>query len=212
MSQSDQLPDDLDVDSIVRLIPLACEGNLNARSEICRQVQGQLEVLAKAQIDERFKTKIAASDIVQLTMTRMINGIADFRGATKAEFYAWLTAILKNEIRSGRRNLLRDRRDARREQSLIDERGQLIDPVASLATPGTNAIRKEKLERFKQAINKLPPDYATVIELRGLQELPFQQVAERMNRTVDAVSKLFSRALIKLHEELNQIDDSQVRP
>jgi RNA polymerase sigma-70 factor (ECF subfamily) len=122
-----------------------------------------------------------------------------------------------NEIRSTRRDLLRQRRDIRRERSLgigqsnedpTNQKAQPLDAADDLLTPATEALRRERLVRFHQALAKLPEDYAKVITWRGLEELPFNEVALRMDRSVDAVTKLFSRALIKLNEELNDLDES----
>jgi RNA polymerase sigma-70 factor (ECF subfamily) len=48
------------------------------------------------------------------------------------------------------------------------------------------------------AIAQLPPDYREVVVLRHLEELPFAEVAARMERTVDSVQKLWVRALVNL--------------
>ncbi len=47
-----------------------------------------------------------------------------------------------------------------------------------------------------------------MVQLRGIDELSFAEIAQRMKRSVDAVSKLWSRALVKLSVELKEINDS----
>jgi RNA polymerase sigma-70 factor (ECF subfamily) len=44
----------------------------------------------------------------------------------------------------------------------------------------------------------LPVDYRDVLMLRNLQSLPFEEVAERMNRSVGATRMLWLRAIEKL--------------
>jgi RNA polymerase sigma-70 factor (subfamily 1) len=148
-----------------------------------------------------------ASDIVQLTMARMIVGFADFRGSTSAEFYSWLNAILKNEVLTLNRDMHRHRRDVRREQPL-EEGGPEFAKALNQESPETVLLRNEKLKRFREVVKHLPSDYATIIELRGLREMPFKEVAESMNRSVDAVTKLWTRALVKLSDELAKLDES----
>ena len=129
------------------------------------------------------------------------------QGSTSAEFYGWLNSILKNEVHSTRRDLQRQRRDIRREI----EQGSDIHAGISLpneATPEKLLQQQEKLARFEAVIKQLSPDHAEVIELRSIQELPFEEVAKRMDRSVNAVSKLWNRAVIALQQELSKLDDS----
>lgn len=198
---------EIDLVSISQLVGAAKVGDSDAHSEICRQVQGQLNTMAKRQLDDGLRRKLNPSDIVQATLTRMVQGFDDFRGSTSAEFYSWLNSILRNEVNSTRRNLQRDRRDVRRENEPAED-GPSIDHQGKQETPAAAALRQEKLARFRQVIKRLPPDYAQVIELRSIQELPFADVAVQMDRSVEAVSKLWGRALVKLQQELSQIDDS----
>ncbi len=200
---------EIDVESISALMPDARRGDQLARDEICRQVQEYLTYAASRKLDDRLSAKLNPSDIVQLTMTRMIQGFEKFRGQTTAELYGWLNTILHNEINSVRRDLNRECRDVRREQSFASEEEVNITPRNDSAqTPSTFALRSERLDRFHQVMLKLPPDYAEVIRLRSLQELAFQQVAEQMGKTQHSVTKLWYRAIVRLQEELERLDES----
>lgn len=195
----------VDLISISQLVHLARDGDRQAHSEICRQIQPGLTRMAENQLHRNLRAKISPSDIVQATMTRMICGFADFRSSSSAEFYSWLNTILKNEIRTTRRDLLRQRRDVRREQSTaISEPAEV---TGTGQTPSSILSRDETIHRFRKVLQHLPQDYATVIQLRGIDERPFSEVAARMNRSVEAVSKLFHRALVSLQKELSKLDE-----
>ena len=101
----------------------------------------------------------------------------------------------------------RQRRDIRRE---IEQRSDIHAgiPLRSEATPEKLLQQQEKLARFESVIKQLSPAHAEVIQLRSIQELPFEEVAKRMDRSVNAVSKLWNRAVIALQEELSKLDDS----
>ena len=202
----DQTPE-IDIVSMSQLVDAAREGDAAAHSEICRQVQGQLNRMADKQLDAGLRRKLNPSDIVQATLTRMVQGFSDFRGSTSAEFYGWLNSILKNEVHSTRRDLQRQRRDIRRE---IEQRSDIHAGISlrSEATPEKLLQQQEKLARFESVIKQLSPAHAEVIQLRSIQELPFEEVAKRMDRSVNAVSKLWNRAVIALQEELSKLDDS----
>ena len=48
----------------------------------------------------------------------------------------------------------------------------------------------------------LPPDYRDVILFRHVQAMPFEKIAERMNRSSGAVRMLWLRALKQLRSQL----------
>ena len=201
---------DSNSNSISRLVPLAKNGDGAAHNEICKQVQSYLHVMADRQLDAGLRRKMNPSDIVQMAMTRMYNGLNDFRGQSRPEFYAWLNQILRNEINTTRRDLRRAKRDVGREKEITEEDGNYGGPMMTdpNLTPSSQAIQAEKLRQFNTALQTLPPDYATVIQLRSLDELPFKEVAVKMNKSYDAVTKLWYRAIVKLQDELDRMNDS----
>ena len=60
----------------------------------------------------------------------------------------------------------------------------------------------EEVVLLADALEHLPPDYREVILLRNLEGLPFDAVAERMDRTIHSVKNLWARALGKLRDSL----------
>lgn len=198
---------EIDLGTMSQLVDAARGGSTAAHSEICRQVQTHLARMAAKHLDGALRRKLNPSDIVQATMARMVQGFGDFRGSSSKEFYGWLNAILVNEVHCTRRNLQRQKRDVRRETELGSKVIQDVAQAAS-ALPEQRLIENEALETFRDVITRLPPDYAQVIELRSLQELPFEEIAVQMGRTTNAVSKLWGRALVRLQEELARADES----
>ena len=95
--------------------------------------------------------------------------------------YGWLNAILRNELNNVRRDHHRDKRDLNREQHLTHN-SQMPQPALHdpALTPSSEAMRSEMLATFHKTLEQLPPDYATVIRLRSLEELPFREVAETL--------------------------------
>ena len=60
----------------------------------------------------------------------------------------------------------------------------------------------ERAVRLAEALGRLSADYREVLVLRNFEELPFQEVAERMGREVKAVRMLWIRALAALAKQL----------
>jgi RNA polymerase sigma factor (sigma-70 family) len=62
----------------------------------------------------------------------------------------------------------------------------------------------EKRQALRKALTALPEDYRLAIELRSLEGLPFEEVGRALGRTAAAASKLWSRAIVKLAEEISR--------
>jgi RNA polymerase sigma-70 factor (ECF subfamily) len=194
----------LDLESLSILVPLAKDGNKDAQNQILKQVQDVLTKLARQQFQADLRQRQNPSDVVQLTLTRMINGFDDFRGTTENELYAWMKTILKNELHVARRHQQQAKRDARRDRKQTDnsDAPAYIGGVDPELTPSSEAINKEKVQLLRNAMSRLSPEFQQVIQLRSLEEKPFQEIAEIMNKSYDAVAKIWQRAVVQLENEL----------
>lgn len=206
-------PLDLDLDTVRILVGRAKAGDDDAHSLLARQVQSYLQVMADRNMPAILRDHQNVSDIVQQTMIQMINGIGKFRGESTREFYGWLNRILKNESNKAARDLTRQKRDVRKTESLegaeVGFRNQ--GAVDQNPSPRSEMIANERIALFHQAMERLSENDAKVIRLRSLEEMPFKEIAQEMDRSVDAVSKLWVRAMAKLQDEIGEIGrDSQI--
>jgi len=60
----------------------------------------------------------------------------------------------------------------------------------------------EQAEALRRALERLPDDYRQVVTLRYQEGRPFAEIAERMQRSENAVRKLWFRAIERLQQEL----------
>jgi len=190
-----------------RLLRLSREGDAAAAGQLLDMYRGYLKFLARLQIDERLRGKVDASDIVQETCLQAHRAFGQFRGATEAEFLAWLRRILASRLTDLlRRYYTNQGRDVRLERSLTDDLDRSSHGVEALAgsgsTPSANAIRREQAVLVADALEQLPDHYREVVVLRHVQQLTFPQIAERMGRPLDSVKHLWARALAALHRML----------
>ena len=98
-------------------------------------------------------------------------------------------------------------RDIRLERQLADELDQSSrflegGLVGRESSPSQRASRREQAVLLADALDQLPPDYREVLILRHLESLTFPEIAERMERSVDSVEKLWVRALPRLRHVL----------
>jgi RNA polymerase sigma-70 factor (ECF subfamily) len=156
------------------------------------------------------KSKVDASDLVQQTLLEAHRGLANFRGTTEGEWLAWLKRILShNAADFVRRYHGVEKRCAAREVSLAaPDDSQLPAPQLSDGgpTPSQLIMQKEMQLQVADAVARLPEDYQEVVILRNLQQLPFDEVAERMGRSRPAVQMLWMRAIRKLQDVLSEAE------
>jgi len=195
------------VDSIEfrRVMLEAQAGSNSAMGELIRSCQGYLLLVAKQELGSNLQAKMGASDAVQSALVQAKQHIEQFRGRSRAELLAWLRKILRNEINAAQRRFLAEQRDVRREiPTSQDSQQHAVGPVADdRPSPCTEAILAEEALMLRNALRGLPTEYRTIVLLRNWERLPFDEIGRRMNRTTDAVKKLWTRALARLQKQLN---------
>jgi RNA polymerase sigma-70 factor, ECF subfamily len=174
-----------------------------------------LGLLARLQVEPRFRAKFDASDIVQQTLLEAVKDWPKFRGGTEAELAAWLRQILAHVLlHEVRRYGGAQHRDIGREVSLEEALAESSRRLgAALAAPGSSpserAGRHELELRLADALARLPADYAEIILLRNVEGLSHEEAAARMERGVGAVRMLWFRALARLRQELDLTPDAR---
>lgn len=204
--EPDGIAHQADVSLITQLIQRSRAGNEQARDQVFGELQGFLEATVARHSNSQSAAKFGQSDIVQLSFVKAIEHFESFRGETGPEFRAWLKQLVINEIRQANRSLRRKVRDVSRETSLDAKVAAAGDMFAAVdPTPGTKAIRKEQIVQMQKAIGLLSDDYRRVIELRSFENKSLVEIAEVMNRSVAATTKLWFRAVLKLQSFM--VDD-----
>jgi RNA polymerase sigma-70 factor (ECF subfamily) len=192
------------------LLALARAGDGAALGQLLEQHQGYLALLARLQISRRLQGKVDASDLVQETFLEAHRNFGLFRGSNGTAFVGWLRQILATNLaQSCRRYFGTQRRDVRLERELalaLDESSRVLDRglIAASSSPSSQAARREQGVLLAAALEELPEAYREVIILRHLEGLSFPDVARRMNRSLDSVKNLWTRALAQLRRSLGE--------
>jgi RNA polymerase sigma-70 factor (ECF subfamily) len=190
------------------LLHRARRGDRGALGQLLDSHAAYLTLLARVQIGQRLRGKVDPGDLVQETFLAAHAAFDRFRGASEAEFLAWLRQIFAKQLANLLRRYLGTKgRNVRLERPLKpgpDQSSQTSDEVlvAVQSSPSQRAARREQAVLLAEALGRLPEDYREVLVLRDLEELPFTEVARRMGRSVDAVEKLWLRALARLRHTM----------
>ena len=191
------------------LIEGARRGEVECRDRLFTLCRSYLGFAARSQVETWLRRKVDASDLVQETLLEACRDFDRFAGHTEEEWLAWLRKILAhNAADFVRRYGGTAKRAAGREVPFRDPADSqspgVPEPAAVQPTPSQEFLQLDTELRVTAALGGLPPDYQEVILLRNLQRLPFNEVAERMNRSRPAVQMLWMRAIRKLQESLAQ--------
>ena len=194
-------------EEVRRLLSRARQGDHSSLGRLLELYRDYLGLLARMQINRKLQGKISPSDLVQETFLNAKRGFTQFRGISEGELVAWLRKILATELAQQVRRFTAQGRDVKLEQSLDTELSRSSQALVSglkarQSSPSEQAVRREQAVLLANALSRLSESYQEVILLRHVEGLPFDEVAERMQRSVDSVKNLWTRSVIKLRAEL----------
>ncbi|MEM9365078.1 MAG: sigma-70 family RNA polymerase sigma factor [Planctomycetota bacterium] len=179
--------------------------------EYVARYEDYLRMLARTHLRPQYQAKIGASDIVQQTMLQAVRASDQFRGESEPEYRGWLRQILVRQMCHLDRDLHRDKRDVRREQSMqaaVDGSSLRLEGLLAGgdATPSQHVAGRESVARLAKAIAGLPDAQRDAIELHYLQGLKLTEVAEQLGKTTGAIAGLLHRGMKQLRAEVQKSD------
>ena len=186
------------------LLSLAREGDRISLGELLSEFWQPLWAHAKLTLNHSVQPKQAASDIVQETFVEAQNAIEEFRGASRREFYSWLRTILNNNIRDAwRKHAGTLKRNIDLERS-IDWANADDVLKADGTSPIDRVLRDERDATIERILVKLPEHYRLVIRLRYWESLTFEQMAQVLDKSPDAVRQVWYRAIQSFTDLMDQ--------
>src|SRR5580704_19352028 len=189
----DSPPQPLPEGDLPDLLRKAKSGAQEAIGLLLERHRAYLWALANEEIAGESHLTFTVADIVQSAQLEALRDLAAFRGTSEGEFRSWLRHILRNNVLDLRR--ARDRRIPRAsgEAARVEQQPDVAD-----RSPSSQVSAGELGDTLRAAIDKLPPDERTVIELHYFQGKTYAEIGDCVNRTPEAVRKLWSRALVRL--------------
>jgi RNA polymerase sigma-70 factor (ECF subfamily) len=189
---------------VAEWLQAARTGSREALGKLLDLFRGYLLLVAAEEIDPRLLPKGSASDLVQETFLEAHRDFAQFQGSSDEELKAWLRKILVNNVANfSRRYRATGKRAVVREVAVALD-GLVADDPSSA---GTRAVARERTASLEQALAQLSADHRQVLLLRYQEQLSFDEVANRLNRSANAARKLWARAVEELHRQLEALHD-----
>ena len=141
-----------------------------------------------------------AAEVTQDVFIKLLRVIKQFRG--DAKFSTWLYRVTANVAIT----LLRRRARRSVEGRMAAEDWSLL-PAAESSDPAVAAERRSLKARLDSAIASLPWDYRTVVVLKDVYGLPFEEIAKQLQIQEGTARVRLFRARQKLknmlHDELS---------
>ena len=131
-------------------------------------------------------------DIAQETFIKVYRAIPNFKG--ESAFYTWLYRIAVNCThtyveKNLKRSLLPD------EKITLDEGTFALNPsLIDSYTPESHLVNQENVQVIAQSMAELPEELRRALELRELEGLSYDEIAEQMQTPVGTVRSRIFRA------------------
>jgi RNA polymerase sigma-70 factor (ECF subfamily) len=177
-----------------RLIAEVLAGRSAAFEELVRRYQDRLFNVASRVVDNADD----AADVVQDVFVSAYQSLAGFKG--ESEFFTWLYRIAFNTAISFKRR--------KKAAVSLDGRGGSdpgIEPLdRSLdAAPDAGLERTEDERVLADAIAKLSPEHRSVLVLKDIDGLKYEEIAETMGVPIGTVRSRLHRARLELRTLLD---------
>ncbi len=179
-----------ELDRTITTLGEALEGDAEARGMLLEELRPRLCLWASTRLSPAIRAHVDSEDVTQEILLAVHRGLDDFESRSEREFHGWVFRIAENRIRD-----LADYAGAKKRQAAP------ITPF-SQTSPSTAAMRTETFTHVHRALETLEEDHRRVIRLRYLEEREVADVADRMERSENAVRILYCRALKALKKAL----------
>lgn len=141
-----------------------------------------------------------AEDLTQEVFLKIFKSLNTFD--RRANFQTWLVSVS--------RNLCIDHyRSVRKERETIDrgvDPGELT-PVAVTASPVAALEQRDRVVMLRRAMEELPPTLRSAVLLRDIQELTYQEIADRLQLPEGTVKSRINRGRTELARQIRRLRD-----
>ncbi|HEY4348545.1 MAG TPA: RNA polymerase sigma factor [Gaiellaceae bacterium] len=132
-----------------------------------------------------------SNDVAAESLARAWSSRRRYRGRDDEAARSWLFGIARNVMREGWRK-------ERTERTVLSRLGVSTPEVDEFAEVESRLAAQAESGSLSESLDLLTPDQRDALSMRVVDELPYDEVAERLDRTEVATRLLVSRALARL--------------
>ena len=147
-----------------------------------------------------------AEDLTQDIFLKIFKALNTFD--RRANFQTWIVSISRNLCIDHYRSVRKERQTLARDVDMSD-----LQPASAERGPYAAAEHQDLRAQLRVALETLPSTLRTAVVLRDLQELSYQEIADRLQLPEGTVKSRINRGRIELAHQLRRLQEKQpVRP
>ncbi len=147
-----------------------------------------------------------AEDLTQDIFLKIFKALKTFD--RRANFQTWIISISRNLCIDHYRSVRKERQTIARDVDSND-----LQPATTDRGPYAQAEHQALRAQLRQALETLPMTLRTAVVLRDLQELSYQEIADRLGLPEGTVKSRINRGRIELAHQLRRLQENQpVKP
>ena len=177
-----------------QILELIQSGHKEAYGDLIRQYHKKVMGYCLSMLNNHTEAEEAAQDI----FVKAYQNLAKFKG--NSQFSTWLYRITANHCLDILRK--RNRRKTVSLDALVEQNGDQIHGLFSTSEKASAPLENRQLAH--KILSTLPEDYRTILTLREAEGLEYQEIADVLDCTLDAVKGRLARARRQLQENLGQ--------
>jgi RNA polymerase sigma-70 factor (ECF subfamily) len=187
-------------DSMFREYLLSAKsGSSSGLGRMLESFRPALMEMAADRLGLRVRRRMSSSDLVQDTLLTAGKQFESFRGESLTEFRNWLKELFHSRLVDG---LRRHQQAEMRRQGLEEEDASISSLKAEEESPSRVARLNEDATRLINAMDELPADQRTIIQMRYVEDKTFEDIAAALSMPVATVWRRFQEATESLHIRL----------
>jgi RNA polymerase sigma-70 factor, ECF subfamily len=181
---------------LLALIDRARSGDKAAMDDLLRTIRERMKSFFSARA-ANVAGNFEASDLAQLAILQVFDHLADFKGTTANEFWAWVHTTARRLIAGAARFDNAEKRQVDRTVPLGEDSRGVVNLPAAGPTPSAIVASRELAAVVRAARERLAPEEQLVIRLRDDEEKDWPEIAATLDKTVEAARKFYRRAIKK---------------
>jgi RNA polymerase sigma-70 factor (ECF subfamily) len=143
-----------------------------------------------------------AEDLTQDVFLKLYRSLHTFD--RRANFQTWLISVSRNLCIDHYRSARRERETINRDLDPDD-----LTPVAPGLSAYARLESRDRVDLLREALGQLPPTLRTAVMLRDLQELTYQEIADRLRVPEGTVKSRINRGRTELARRIRDLNEQR---
>ena len=143
-----------------------------------------------------------AEDLTQDVFLKLYKSLDTFD--RRANFQTWLISVSRNLCIDHYRAVRKERETINRDVDPAD-----FAPVSTDPRADTQLEQRDRVRLLCQALDKLAPTLRTAVMLRDIQELTYQEIADKLHLPEGTVKSRINRGRTELARQIQKLRDQQ---